>query len=336
MRINYDVTLQSRVDDAGTRTNTVINLRYKEKPTWEIHFVSGGASVNLAAAASWRAAVDKDYSSSTEPMCRSLSNSIDTSRASLGIISVTLDANTVSFFSAVDGKNTSLTGYFELCGIDKNGSCIHYVSFKISLSGVVDPHGGDLPSPVPTGLCSITEIEAALAGKYPLLNRLTINENGQLCVDGTPIHSGGTDDTGGGGNTGGADDTGGPGDTTSTVMYYGYIPYETAGNIQSVTSVTADMLTCDSMTSAEPAALNKTSIGTVPAGAWIIVLIPENSGLTAAKYNGINGATNFEVDNGITGSGANGANVTIGGITYLIYGEFCLSEGEYFIYTNNA
>lgn len=325
MKIYYDMAQQSRVDSSGTRTNSTINLRYKEKPTWEIVVAADGSSVNLAGAASWRAAVDRDYSSATEPMCRSVGASIDASRAALGIISVTIDANTVSFFSAVDGKNTPQNAYFELWGLDKTGTPIYYVAFRIAVSGVIDPDGGDIPKPVPNGLCSITEIEAALAGKFPLLNRLTVNDDGKLCLDGIPVASG---------SANGSDEPVTP--PQEKRMYYGYIPYETAGDIQSVTAVTADMLECSSMISAAPGPLDKTSIGTVPAGAWIIVLIPENSGLTAAKYNGINGATNFEVDNGITGSGANGANVTIGGITYLVYGEFCLSEGEYFIYTNNA
>ena len=119
-------------------------------------------------------------------------------------------------------------------------------------------------------------------------------------------------------------------------MYYGYITSEIAGSVIKVTQITTAMITAaikaGTMQEAIPVELNKTSIGTVPAGALIAVMIPAAAGMSAAKFDGIGGQAAFDLDNGGAGTGANGASVTLDGTSYKIYGEFSLVAGERYIY----
>ncbi len=122
-----------------------------------------------------------------------------------------------------------------------------------------------------------------------------------------------------------------PGD--DEVMYYGYVPYSVAGNITKVSQVTKAMLThADSViTTAAPGVLNKKSIGTVPEGAWVVVLLPAIAGLTACKITDLTGKSAFYENNGQNGSGANGKAVTFNGTAYELYGEFKVNTAELFI-----
>ena len=327
MKIYYNTSGQYRVDKSGTKTVTgKPMLRYKEQPVWELHFVDNENSpVNLSGIAAWRAALDKDKSSSTEPMCRTLDAGIDRTRAQYGIIGVTLDANTEPFKTAVDGKVSSVKTYFELWGLDGDGKPVFYVTFETEAYGVVDPDGGTIPSPVPTGLCSIAEINAALVGQFPILGRLSVDGCGRLCLDGTPVCDG---------SGGGATD---PDPTpAATKMYYGYIPPSVAGNLASVTEITAELLdaAADTVTEADPATLSKVSIGTAPIGSFVFVLLPADSGLVATKFDGISSQVAFELDNGASGTGANGTEITVNGAAYKVYGEAMLVTGEIFIYVD--
>ena len=119
-------------------------------------------------------------------------------------------------------------------------------------------------------------------------------------------------------------------------MYYGYITSEVAGSVIKVTQITTAMITAaieaGTMQEAIPVELNKTSIGTVPAGALIAVMIPTAAGMSAAKFDGIGGQAAFDLDNGGAGTGANGASVTLDDTSYKVYGEFALVAGERYIY----
>ena len=68
----------------------------------------------------------------------------------------------------------------------------------------------------------------------------------------------------------------------------------------------------------------------MPAGTFTTVLLP--NALKAYKDDGFGGKVPFELNNGITGSGANGATVTLGGVEYNVYGEFNLVAGKTIIY----
>ena len=121
-------------------------------------------------------------------------------------------------------------------------------------------------------------------------------------------------------------------------MYFGYITSAVAGSTVKVTEITSSMvdaaLEAETMQSLNPVALAKTSIGTVPAGALIAVLIPAAAGMKASKFDGISAKVEFELDNAVSGSGANGAAVTLDGKSYKVWGEFALVAGERFIYVD--
>lgn len=129
-------------------------------------------------------------------------------------------------------------------------------------------------------------------------------------------------------------ESGGGGDITVVggTMYYGYLP--SSSDFQSVTAITADMIEEDSIAAADASSVGAISLGNVPAGSFTVVLVPSESGLTVTKDDGFGGKVPFELDNGIDGSGANGATVTLGENTYKVYGEFNLVDGATTVYIN--
>lgn len=129
-------------------------------------------------------------------------------------------------------------------------------------------------------------------------------------------------------------------DPVSGSMYYGYITSEVANGITSVTQVTDAILqaaiTAGTMTQADPGTLAKTSIGTVPEGAFIVGLVPVTSSLAVTKFDGIGGKAAFSENNGIEGTGANGTEITVGETAYRVYGEFKLNTAEIYIYIDEV
>ena len=113
-------------------------------------------------------------------------------------------------------------------------------------------------------------------------------------------------------------------------MYYGYIPQAVLGSTYRVGQITAAMLE-DSrsvITEAEAGPLAKTSLGTVPEGALVVVLLPSGIGLAAEKFDGLGGYVGFIEDNVESGTGANGAGYSLDGEAYSVYGEYVLAAAE--------
>lgn len=110
---------------------------------------------------------------------------------------------------------------------------------------------------------------------------------------------------------------------------YGYV---ISDRIQSVTEITSAMLEQSTIRQVSASALDKTSLGTIPAGAWVVVLVPE--GYHVTKFDGISGKIPFSENNGMTGTGANGKDFWVEGIKYKIYGEFKLTTAELFFYVD--
>ena len=119
-----------------------------------------------------------------------------------------------------------------------------------------------------------------------------------------------------------------PGPTVITGnMYYGYIASDA---MTSVVQIDAESLDVSTLTSVPAEAVGRVDLGNVPAGTFTTVLLP--NALKAYKDDGFGGKVPFELNNGITGSGANGATVTLGGVEYNVYGEFNLVAGKTIIY----
>lgn len=112
-------------------------------------------------------------------------------------------------------------------------------------------------------------------------------------------------------------------------MYYGCI---NDGTTYKVSQITADMLTADTVTETDAGAMQVNV--TAPAGAVLFVLVPADSGLTVMQDDGVGGQVPFNEDNGATGTGANGIDLTLNGTAYKAYGEFSLVDAETIIYIN--
>ena len=110
-------------------------------------------------------------------------------------------------------------------------------------------------------------------------------------------------------------------------MYYGYV---NDGATYKVSQITGDMLTLQTVTEADAGAMQVNV--TAPAGAVLFVLVPADSGLTVMQDNGVGGQVTFNEDNGATGTGANGIDLTLNGTAYKAYGEFSLVDAETIIY----
>lgn len=105
-------------------------------------------------------------------------------------------------------------------------------------------------------------------------------------------------------------------------MYYGYV---VSDSMTSVVQIGSEQHALSTLTKASAQAVGLVSLGDVPVGSFTVVLLPD--GLIAYKDDGFGGKVPFELDNGIAGSGANGATVTINGVKYNVYGEFNLVAG---------
>ena len=115
----------------------------------------------------------------------------------------------------------------------------------------------------------------------------------------------------------------------AAVMYYGYVA--ATNSMYKVTSLTAAALSSSTVKSAAAETKDKTSLGDAPAGSLIFVLIPKSANLKAVKFDGISGWCEFEENRGANGTGTNGAEVTIAGTVYRVYGEATLVDSETFI-----
>ena len=162
MDIYYNIEDQTRCDSVGTPIYTKLRLRYGEQPTWIINLLQAGSAANLSGVTGWRAAVDSDLNSSTTPMCRTADASIDKSRLSSGIVGVPIDTRNEEFLTRVDGKD-SLSGYFELWGYDDSSKATVYIRFPVTLEGVVDPDGGEIPAAPEGDIYSGAQIEGIMA-----------------------------------------------------------------------------------------------------------------------------------------------------------------------------
>ena len=162
---------------------------------------------------------------------------------------------------------------------------------------------------------TLDKISDPLSG---ILEKFGLDKNGQLVYDGQLV------------NLGGASEPVNP--DPNGKMYYGYV---NDGKTWHITDITAPMLTAETMTETNAAAVNKAVIS-APAGSLTVVLIPADAKLTAKKDDGFGGMAGFDEDNGETGTGGNGVSLTLDGKEYRAYGEFNLIDGETFIYIMEA
>lgn len=118
-------------------------------------------------------------------------------------------------------------------------------------------------------------------------------------------------------------------------MYYGYIQAAGLNSVKDITdSILNAALGAGTMKESDAKILTKTSLKTVPAGAFVTVIVPQ--GFLASKDNGFGGIVPFEENAGNTGTGANGVEITLNNVKYKVYGEFKLTNSEVFVYVSNS
>lgn len=120
-------------------------------------------------------------------------------------------------------------------------------------------------------------------------------------------------------------------------MYYGRITAIEAGvtnHYIQFSEITPDMiLNAKAVTKAKCTTMGKTSFGLeeeTNACDYLIVAVPASKNYVVTKDNGIGGKVKFDETN-VTGS-ADGLNMIIDGVEYLLYGECIVSPSEIFFY----
>lgn len=120
-------------------------------------------------------------------------------------------------------------------------------------------------------------------------------------------------------------------------MYYGRITAIEAGvtnHYIQFSEITPDMiLNAKAVTKAKCTTMGKTSLGLeeeTNTCDYLIVAVPASKNYVVTKDNGIGGKVKFDETN-VTGS-ADGLNMIIDGVEYLLYGECIVSPSEIFFY----
>lgn len=157
----YNIEKQKLCNADGVPIADVPVLAYGDEMTWYLKIIgNGGTAANISNVLSWRAAVDDDFNSETDPMCRVMP--ADISVNGNGFILIALDCRSTRFLAKVNGK-TQIAAGFELMGYNGAGKRVIYISFDIRAKPVRDPDGVE-PIEVPPLNMSRAELEARLLG----------------------------------------------------------------------------------------------------------------------------------------------------------------------------
>ena len=98
-------------------------------------------------------------------------------------------------------------------------------------------------------------------------------------------------------------------------------------------SIIEAAISAGTVTECDAAAIGKVSMN-APAYSWIVAILPDT--LKALKDDGLGGKVAFTLDNGAAGSGANGADLTLGETAYKVYGELQIVTAQTSIYIEEA
>lgn len=113
-------------------------------------------------------------------------------------------------------------------------------------------------------------------------------------------------------------------------IYYGYIPNATVGGQVSVTQITKAMLdqavAQNTVHKVSQIPTGEIQINNIPANSWVVAFIlPTNS---SSIYNGINAYQQYDSQNILQGSSANGTLVMLQTTQYKAYGEIQVVTGS--------
>ena len=134
--IYYNVDSRRLCDSFGNPVNSVPELSYGEKPVWSLVLLhDDGSGMIPEDVIAFKAAVAFDFDTATPVPCRTLPESITVRE---NVVSVPLNAETLSFLEAVSGKESS-KAWFELSGVNREGNRCFYLIFRINARMVLDP-----------------------------------------------------------------------------------------------------------------------------------------------------------------------------------------------------
>ena len=141
MKIYYNTTKQCLVDEFNCQVNSKPVLYFGEKPVWMLQLYQGEVGLdpvksNVSHVISWSSAVDADWDHASDPMCRTPSG-IDTSLSTDGLLSIPMNANTVSFQNKLV-KKRSCDGFWEIRGYDSTGNVVMVIIISIICHNSID------------------------------------------------------------------------------------------------------------------------------------------------------------------------------------------------------
>ena len=178
MKIYYNTSKQCLVDEFNCQINSKPVLFFGEQPVWQLRLYqsevgSEPENTDISGIASWRAAVDSDWDSKTEPMCRTVNGIAH--NASTGLLTIPLNANTVSFLDKLENRK-SRDGYLEIRGYNYSGNVAMVIIIGIICHNTIDPEGDDELDVLDSNTASKGYVEALLAGKANVSDVYTKDE----------------------------------------------------------------------------------------------------------------------------------------------------------------
>lgn len=161
-QIFYDIDTMRRVNADGAPITVLPAFYYNTAPVVQFQFLNNGTPIDLSGIAGWRAAIDTDFNSSSDPAVRVTADGIDASQSASGILSVTFDCRSAEFLSKLN-NNRAVTGWLDIYGIDGSGISAFIAQMQVQLFSVVDPEQGT-PPVIPDLYPSAAAVEAMISG----------------------------------------------------------------------------------------------------------------------------------------------------------------------------
>lgn len=158
----YDISKKVfRASDGSTIPGYAPAVSFGEKPVWAIQLVdtSQESPLDLSGIYSWRAAMDTDFSSDTEPMARTVSGITATMGDFGPVVSIPIETATLRFLQICNGRQKT-SAYFELAGMDGNGDTVFYVCFPVSCLFPIDPVAAGVLEGVDVTTLTQSQVEA--------------------------------------------------------------------------------------------------------------------------------------------------------------------------------
>lgn len=187
IQIFYDIDTMRRVNADGAPITVLPAFYYNTAPVVQFQFMNNGTPIDLSGIAGWRAAIDTDFNSSSDPAVRVTADGIDASQSASGILSVTFDCRSAEFLTKLN-NNRTVTAWLDIYGIDGSGISAFIAQMQVQLFSVVDPEQGTppvIPDLYPSSAAVQAMVNAAVA---ELLTKIEAPHIYQYSADGSSWH----------------------------------------------------------------------------------------------------------------------------------------------------